>query len=117
MSEVAEKKDSKRVRKVLTFKGSGSWSTQDGVKYSLSFLEKNPYKYDGQKCYEFVMKQDWLKSILEYSQLDKLVPDMDYDVLLKYNHEYKSNYIVAIFTHDVSKDTYTLPFQEVYYAG
>lgn len=112
MSEVVEKKDSKRVRKVLTFMGSGSWTTQDGNKFSLSFLEKNPFRYDGQKCYEFVMTESWLKSILEYSKLSNLVSGTEYDVLVKYNSQFKSNYIVAIFQHDNKNDnnTYTLPF-------
>lgn len=96
MSEVRE---SKRIRRVLTFIGYNYFDSNNGQKVDLSFIDKNPYKYKGEKSYSYVMTSQWLKQLTDYSKCS-LVIGRVYDVLTKYNFEFKTDYIVGIFAHE-----------------
>lgn len=101
MTEV--NRESKRIRRVLKFVGYNYFDTNQGQKVDLSFIDENPYKYHGIKCYSFVMTSNWLKQLTDYSKcsLDK---DCYYDVLTKYNFDYKTDYIVGIYAHQTMED-------------
>lgn len=91
-------RESKRIRRVLIFIGYNYFDTNQGQKVDLSFIDKNPYKYNGEKAYSYVMTSNWLKQLTDYSKCS-LEIGCQYDVLTKYNFEYKTDYIVGIYAH------------------
>lgn len=92
-------RESKRIRRVLKLIGYNYFNGADGQqKVDLSFTDDNPYKYNGVKAYSFVMTSSWLKSLTDYSHCS-LEIGCTYDVLCKYNFDFKMDYIVGIYNH------------------
>lgn len=98
MSEQIQTRESKKIRRVLKLVGYKYFDSATGQKADLSFLDENPYQYNGIKAYSFVMTSAWLKQLTEYSKVSMAI-GCKYDVITKYNFDFKADYIVAIYPH------------------
>lgn len=96
-------RESKRIRRVLDFVGYNYFDTRQGQKADLSFIDRNPFNYKGEKCFSFVMTSSWLNQLLDYSKCN-LELGCRYDVLTKYNFDFKADYVVAIYPHQESTE-------------
>ena len=97
--------DSKRIRRVLQFIGYNYFDSNTGQKVNLSFIDRNPYKYNGERAFTFTMLSSWLNQLTEYSKCSMEI-GCQYDVLTRYNRDFQQDYIVAIYLHE---DKPTLP--------
>lgn len=97
--EVNSSNESKRIRRVLTFIGYNFFDSNSGQKVNLSFVDKNPFKYNGERSFTFTMTKAWLDQLLNYSHAN-LALGCKYDVLTRYNFEFKTDYICGIYVHD-----------------
>lgn len=91
-------RESKRIRRVLDFVGYNYFDTNQGQKVDLSFIDRNPFNYHGEKAFSYVMTSAWLKQLTDFSKCS-LEIGCKYDVLTKYNFDFKTDYVVAIYPH------------------
>jgi hypothetical protein len=98
MTEQTQTRESKKIRRVLKLVGYKYFDSASGQKVDLSFLDENPYQYNGIKAYSFTMTSAWLKQLTDYSKVSMGI-GCYYDVITKYNFDFKADYIVAIYPH------------------